>query len=43
MSGFEAMSGILLFGWSTAMLFSIVQKVLSELFQKVLNKETISL
>jgi hypothetical protein len=28
MSGFEAMSGILLFGWSTAMLFSIVQKVI---------------
>jgi voltage-gated potassium channel len=43
MSGFEAMSGILLFGWSTAMLFSIVQKVLSELFQKVLNKEPFSL
>jgi voltage-gated potassium channel len=43
MSGFEAMSGILLFGWSTAMLFSIVQKILSELFQKVLNKEPFSL
>lgn len=43
MGGFEAMSGILLFGWSTAMLFSIVQKILSELFQNVVNKEKFSL
>ncbi len=39
MSGFEAMSGILLFGWSTAMLFSIVQKIISELFHQVVKKE----
>lgn len=31
MSGFEAMNGILLFGWSTAMFFSTVQKILSNL------------
>ncbi len=29
MSGFEAMSGILLFGWSTAMFFSAVQRVMN--------------
>jgi voltage-gated potassium channel len=28
MSGFEAMSGILLFGWSTALFFSAVQRLL---------------
>ena len=28
MSGFEAMNGIILFGWSTAVLFSIVQKII---------------
>ncbi len=31
MSGFEAMNGILLFGWSSALFFSIVQKILSAL------------
>ena len=30
MSGFEAMNGILLFGWSTAMFFSAVQKILGQ-------------
>lgn len=30
MSGFEAMDGILLFGWSTAMFFSAVQKVFGQ-------------
>lgn len=29
MSGFEAMNGILLFGWSSALFFSIVQKILN--------------
>jgi hypothetical protein len=28
MSGFTAMNGIMLFGWSTAMLFSLVQRLL---------------
>ena len=28
MSGFEAMNGILLFGWSTAMFFSVAQRVM---------------
>lgn len=28
MSGFEAMNGIILFGWSSAILFAIVQKIL---------------
>lgn len=27
MSGFEAMNGILLFGWSTAMFYAVVQKI----------------
>ncbi len=27
MSGFEAMNGILLFGWSTAMFYAVVQKL----------------
>jgi voltage-gated potassium channel len=43
MSGFEAMSGILLFGWSTAMLFSIVQKIISELLHQVVKKDKNSL
>jgi voltage-gated potassium channel Kch len=30
MGGFEAMSGILLFGWSTAMFFSAVQRILGQ-------------
>ncbi len=30
MSGFEAMSGILLFGWSTAMFFSAVQRIFGQ-------------
>jgi len=29
MSGFEAMNGILLFGWSTAMFYAVVQKIMS--------------
>lgn len=29
MSGFEAMNGILLFGWSTAMFYAVVQKILA--------------
>jgi voltage-gated potassium channel len=29
-SGFEAMDGILLFGWSTAMFFSAVQRILKQ-------------
>jgi len=28
MSGFEAMNGILLFGWSTAMFYAVVQKII---------------
>lgn len=31
MSGFEAMDGILLFGWSTAMFFSAVQRSLKQM------------
>jgi voltage-gated potassium channel len=34
MSGFEAMNGILLFGWSTALFFAVVQKVMSRGMQK---------
>jgi voltage-gated potassium channel Kch len=30
MGGFEAMNGILLFGWSTAMFFSAVQRILGQ-------------
>jgi hypothetical protein len=30
LSGIEAMNGILLFGWTTALLFSVVQKVASD-------------
>lgn len=29
MSGFEAMNGILLFGWSTAMFYAVVQKIMT--------------
>ena len=29
MSGFEAMNGILLFGWSTAMFFAVVRKIVT--------------
>ncbi len=29
MSGFEAMNGILLFGWSTAMFYAVVQKIMA--------------
>ncbi len=28
MSGFEAMNGILLFGWSTALFFAVMQKII---------------
>ena len=28
MSGFEAMNGILLFGWTTAMFYAVVQKIM---------------
>jgi voltage-gated potassium channel len=34
MSGFEAMNGILLFGWSTALFFAVVQKIVSRGNQK---------
>ncbi len=34
MSGFEAMNGILLFGWSTAMFYAIVQKIVAGIIQK---------
>jgi voltage-gated potassium channel Kch len=37
MSGFEAMNGILLFGWSTAMLFSSVQRILGQLMHRVVD------
>jgi hypothetical protein len=29
LSGFEAMNGILLFGWSTAMFYAVVQRIIS--------------
>ena len=38
MSGFEAMNGILLFGWSTAMFFSVAQRVMAQSNQPNLNK-----
>jgi hypothetical protein len=31
MSGFEAMNGILLFGWTTAMFYAVVQKIMSRM------------
>jgi voltage-gated potassium channel len=34
MSGFEAMNGILLFGWSTAMFYAVVQKIMALSNQK---------
>ncbi len=34
MSGFEAMNGILLFGWSTAMFYAVVQKIMTISKQK---------
>ena len=34
MSGFEAMNGILLFGWSTALFYAVVQKILLQNNQK---------
>jgi voltage-gated potassium channel Kch len=34
MGGFEAMNGILLFGWSTAMFYAVVQKILAKLNNK---------
>jgi voltage-gated potassium channel len=34
MSGFEAMNGILLFGWSTAMFYAVVQKIMTLKFNK---------
>lgn len=42
MSGFEAMNGIMLFGWSTAMLFSSVQRILGQLMHRVVeHKQTV--
>ena len=37
MSGFEAMDGILLFGWSTAMFFSTFQRILGNLKSRFEN------
>ncbi len=34
MSGFEAMNGILMFGWSTAMFYAVVQKIITLSNQK---------
>jgi voltage-gated potassium channel len=34
MSGFEAMNGILLFGWSTALFFAVVQRIVAAVNQK---------
>lgn len=34
MSGFEAMNGILLFGWSTAMFYAVVQRIIAGIHQK---------
>lgn len=30
MAGFEAMNGIMLFGWSTALLYTVVQKIIEK-------------
>jgi voltage-gated potassium channel len=38
LSGFEAMNGILLFGWSTAMFFSVVQRIIGQKIRMDLNK-----
>lgn len=38
MSGFEAMNGILMFGWSTAMFFSVVQRMMGQQNRITLNK-----
>ena len=34
MSGFEAMNGILLFGWTTAMFYAVVQKIAAKIGNK---------
>lgn len=34
MSGFEAMNGILLFGWSTAMFYAVVERMFTMAKQK---------
>lgn len=39
MSGFEAMNGILLFGWSTALFFSAVQRILGKSISNSPNKK----
>lgn len=38
MSGFEAMNGILMFGWSTAMFFSVVQQIMGQKIRSNINK-----
>jgi len=38
MSGFEAMNGILMFGWSSAMFYAVVQKIVITIGQRKIIK-----
>ena len=38
LAGFEAMNGVLLLGWTTAMMFSLLQLTVKDLLKKVRNE-----
>jgi|TARA_B110000444_G_scaffold261216_1_gene311864 hypothetical protein len=38
LAGFEAMNGVLLLGWTTAMMFSLLQLTVKDLLKKVSNE-----
>jgi len=38
LAGFEAMNGVLLLGWTTAMMFSLLQLIVKDLLKKVSNE-----
>ena len=40
LAGFEAMNGVLLLGWTTAMMFSLLQLIVKDLLKKVKTNET---
>jgi voltage-gated potassium channel Kch len=40
LAGFEAMNGALLLGWTTAMMFSLLQLIVKDLLKKVKTNET---
>ena len=43
LAGFEAMNGVLLLGWTTAMMFSLLQFAVKDLLKEIKKSEVNSL